>query len=61
VAAGKSAPKAKAAGAKEGQRRKRKFPWIALVLLLATVYFFWVLPNQLGDRPVNAEFLYGQE
>ena len=27
-----------------------------IVLLLATVYLFWVLPYQVGDRPVEVEF-----
>lgn len=35
---------------------KRRFPWLPLVLLLGTIYVFWVLPAQLGDRPVKVQF-----
>ena len=27
---------------------KRRFPWLMLILLLASVYAFWILPLQLG-------------
>jgi len=36
-------------------RAKRKFPWLALLLLLGSVYLFWVLPRQLPDLPVKVE------
>ncbi|HRI43361.1 MAG TPA: hypothetical protein PLL78_05615 [Fimbriimonadaceae bacterium] len=36
--------------------RERRFPWLPLVLLLVSLYLFWVLPHQLGDRPVKVEF-----
>ena len=26
------------------------------MLLLATAYLFWVLPYQIGDKPVEVEF-----
>jgi len=38
------------------QRGRRKFPWWPLVLLLASAYLFWVLPYQVGERPVDIEF-----
>ncbi|MCH8979480.1 MAG: hypothetical protein IH945_09615 [Armatimonadetes bacterium] len=38
------------------QRGRRKFPWWPLVLLLVTAYLFWVLPYQVGDRPIDVEF-----
>jgi len=37
-------------------RRKSNIPWWPIILLLASVYLFWVLPHQLGDRPVDVEF-----
>ena len=37
-------------------RRKRRFPWILFLLLLATAYLFWGLPYQLGQRPVQVEY-----
>lgn len=36
--------------------RKRSSAWIALVLLLASIYVFWILPYQTGSRPVRVEF-----
>ena len=38
------------------QRGRRKFPWWPLVLLVVTAYLFWVLPYQIGDRPIDVEF-----
>ena len=35
---------------------KPKFPWLLLLALIATVYIFWILPYQLGPRPVRVEF-----
>ena len=37
-------------------KRKPKFPWLALIVLIASIYVFWVLPSQLGDKPVDVEF-----
>jgi hypothetical protein len=37
-------------------KRKEKFPWILLVVLALTTYLFWILPLQLGPRPVKVEF-----
>ena len=34
----------------------RPFPWLLLLVFLATVYIFWVLPRQLGDHPVKVDF-----
>jgi len=34
----------------------RAFPWLALLLLVGAVYFFWVLPYQMGRQPVRVEF-----
>ena len=41
-----------------GPRRRKRFPWILLLLLLASVYAFWILPYyQLGTgKPVKVEF-----
>lgn len=36
---------------------KRRFPWLLFLLLLVTVYAFWVLPAQLGPRKVQVEFV----
>ncbi|MBX3119412.1 MAG: hypothetical protein KF784_10125 [Fimbriimonadaceae bacterium] len=30
--------------------KRRKFPWLALVLLLGSVYAFWILPWQLNGQ-----------
>ena len=38
------------------KRAKPKYPWVLLLLLIASVYVFWVLPIQLGTRPVRVEF-----
>ena len=37
-------------------KRKLKFPWLALLVLLGSLYLFWVLPGQLGSKPVEVEF-----
>jgi cell division septal protein FtsQ len=50
----KSAPPAKKA--KPAAKAKPRFPWLLLLVLLATVYLFWILPHQLGPRPVQVEF-----
>ena len=41
---------------KRSVKRRRSTAWIALVLLLASIYVFWVLPYQLGSHPVQVEF-----
>jgi len=38
-------------------RPKRRFPWLLFILLLMSAYAFWVLPAQLGSRPVQVEFV----
>jgi hypothetical protein len=35
---------------------KPRFPWLLFLLLLASIYAFWILPIQLGPRKVNVEF-----
>ena len=37
-------------------KRRQGFPWLALIVFLGTVYLFWILPYQLGDKPVDVEF-----
>jgi hypothetical protein len=34
---------------------RANFSWLALILLLASVFFFWVLPF-MGRREVKVEF-----
>lgn len=41
---------------KEQAPEVKKFPWLLLILLLGSLYVFWVLPFQLGSRPVRVEF-----
>jgi hypothetical protein len=36
---------------------KRRFPWVLFLLLLASVYVFWILPLQIGPRPVHVQFV----
>ncbi len=36
--------------------KHRRFPWLLLLLLIGSVYLFWVMPYQRGDRPVQVEF-----
>lgn len=36
--------------------RQRRFPWLLLILLLGSIYVFWIMPYQRGDRPVQVEF-----
>jgi hypothetical protein len=45
------------AGEDSAPRGGRRFPWLALLLLAATVYAFWVLPRQLPERPVKVDFV----
>ena len=37
-------------------KKRDKFPWLLLLIFLGSLYFFWVLPYQLGNRPVQVEF-----
>jgi hypothetical protein len=37
-------------------KKRRSTAWIAFILLLASIYVFWVLPYQLGSHPVRVEF-----
>jgi hypothetical protein len=43
--------------ARSQRRRKERFPWLLLLLLLGSVYLFWGLPYQLGSRPVQVDFV----
>lgn len=40
---------------------KRRFPWVVFLLLIASVYAFWILPHQLGVRKVDVEFVAAEE
>jgi hypothetical protein len=35
---------------------REKFPWWWFLALIAAVYIFWVLPYQLGTKPVVVTF-----
>ena len=35
---------------------REPFPVWPFLLLLATLFLFWVLPRLMGDRPVRVEF-----
>ena len=35
---------------------KKPFPWLALILFLVSLVVFWILPFQLGKRPVQVDF-----
>ena len=39
---------------KKGQ--SNGFPWLLLILLLATIYFFWIYPIQKRRPPVQVTF-----
>ena len=39
------------------RRKKPPFPWVLLLLLLGSVYLFWILPVQLGPRPIQVDFV----
>ncbi|MFY9233014.1 MAG: hypothetical protein WAO58_00980 [Fimbriimonadaceae bacterium] len=40
-----------------GYRRRRRFPWLLFLLLLGSVYLFWVFPNyQMDLSKVKVEF-----
>jgi len=36
--------------------RKSPWPWVLVLALLGAVYALWILPHQLGSRPVEVEF-----
>jgi len=36
---------------------KPKFPWVLLLLLVASVNVLWILPLQIGPRQVHVEFV----
>jgi hypothetical protein len=38
------------------KRDRRRFPWWPLVLIVASIYLFWVLPYQQREREVEVKF-----
>jgi hypothetical protein len=38
------------------KKQPYRFPWILLLLLLATLYLFWIYPFQRGRPPVQVTF-----
>ncbi|HEY0868322.1 MAG TPA: hypothetical protein VGE01_13135 [Fimbriimonas sp.] len=42
----------------QGKRpvRRERFPWLLLLAVLGTIYLFWILPRQIGPKPVQVEF-----
>ncbi|MCW5943463.1 MAG: hypothetical protein KIS66_14620 [Fimbriimonadaceae bacterium] len=42
--------------ARQPPPRRRVGAWLPILLLLGSIYVFWVLPAQLGERPVRADF-----
>jgi hypothetical protein len=40
----------------KSQQKPRRFPWLPLVLLVASVYAFWIFPNQRGEYKVDVQF-----
>jgi len=39
------------------KRDRRRFPWLLpLLLILASIYLFWVMPYQQGRQKVEVEF-----
>ena len=41
------------------RKKKPPFPWLLCLVFLGTVYLFWILPLQLGPRPVRVDFVPG--
>ena len=41
---------------KRSQKQDPSIPWMPLLLLLISIYLFWILPVQWGDAPVRVEF-----
>jgi len=37
-------------------RARRKFPWAPFILLLVSIYVFWILPLQLPKPELKVEF-----
>jgi hypothetical protein len=44
--------------ARESKKRdRRRYPWLLpLLLILASIYLFWVVPYQQGRQKVRVEF-----
>jgi hypothetical protein len=38
------------------KRDRRRFPWWPLVLIVVSIYLFWVLPYQQREREVEVKF-----
>lgn len=49
-------PAPKVSGRPRSSGRQETFPWALWLLLLGSIYVFWVLPRQLPQAPVKAEF-----
>jgi hypothetical protein len=48
-----------AAGESRGKstgKRKEPFTWVLWLVLLGSIYLFWVLPHQLPKAPVKVDF-----
>lgn len=39
------------------RRAQTRIPWFLIGALAVSTYVFWILPNQLEDRPVQVEFV----
>jgi len=37
-------------------RKRRRLVWVPLLLLLASIYLFWIYPALRKDAPVKVEF-----
>ena len=44
-------PRVKSAG-----KKSDPFPWVLWLVLLGSIYLFWVLPHQLPKAPVKVEY-----
>jgi len=39
------------------RRKARPFPWMVFLLLVASLYFFWIFPMKRTSEPVKIEYL----
>ncbi len=37
-------------------KRQERFPWVLLLVFVLTIYLFWIMPLQMGSRPVDVQF-----
>lgn len=51
-----SPPPGAAYGGRSAVRRKR-FPWLLLILLLGSIYGFWIYPARNPAPPVKIEYV----